>query len=260
MPDTELVVASSLEGAVRWVADTIVADATAAIADHGSFHLCLSGGSTPRDLYVLLSSPLWRARIEWEHVHLYVGDERYVGSADPRSNFRMIRESLVDRILVPPRNVHAMPTTGRDPDSDAKRYEAVLREMLPGGPGGVPRFDVVLLGLGNDGHTASLFPGSPALDETTRLVVGVVPPAAPTPRITLTPVAINAAARVVVLTAGALKAGALRCMLAEHGSPHDIPARILDPDHGRLCVSVDLAACSELDAEPLLDGIVTIRL
>ncbi|MFN8103858.1 MAG: 6-phosphogluconolactonase [Acidimicrobiia bacterium] len=260
MPDTELVVAPTLEGAVRWVADTIVADSVAAIADHAAFHLCLAGGSTPRDLYVLLSSPLWRTRIEWERVHLYVGDERYVGAADPRSNFRMIRESLVDRILVPPRNIHPMPTSSGDPDADAERYEKVLRDNLPAGPEGVPRFDVVLLGLGNDGHTASLFPGSPALDETTRLVVGVSPPSAPTPRITLTPGVINAAARVVVLTAGTLKAGALRCMLAEHGTPHDIPARVLDPDHGSLCVSVDLAACSELDAEPLLDGIVTIRL
>lgn len=260
MPDTELVVAPTLEGAVRWVADTIVDDAASAIAERGSFHLCLAGGSTPRDLYELLSSPLWRARVEWERVHLYVGDERYVGTVDPRSNYRMIRETLVDRILVPPRNVHPIPTGSRDPDVDAERYESVLREKLPAGPDGVPRFDVVLLGLGNDGHTASLFPGSSALDETTRLVMGVTPPMAPTPRITLTPPVINAARRVIVLTAGALKAGALRHMLAERGSPHEIPCRVLDPTDGRLCVSVDLAACSELDAEPLHDGIVTIRL
>lgn len=259
MPDTELVVAPTLEGAVRWVADTIVSDARAAVAHHGSFHLCLAGGSTPRDLYVLLSSALWRTRIEWENVHLYLGDERYVGSLDPRSNFRMIRETLVDRILIPPRNIHPVPTASGDPDADAQRYEAVLRDKVPAGAEGVPRFDVVLLGLGNDGHTASLFPGSSALDESTRLVVGVTPPNAPTPRITLTPVVINAAARVVVLTAGALKAGALRHMLAEDGSPAEIPARVLDPVQGRLCVSVDLAACSELDVEPLHDGIVTIR-
>ncbi|MBX7161865.1 MAG: 6-phosphogluconolactonase [Acidimicrobiia bacterium] len=260
MPDTELVVAATLQGAVRWVADAIVGDAKAAMADHGSFHLCLAGGSTPRDLYALLSSPLWRTRVEWDRVHLYMGDERYVGAVDPRSNYRMIRETLVDRILVPPRNVHPIPTGGRDPEADAARYETVLRNSLPAGSGGVPRFDVVLLGLGNDGHTASLFPGSTAIDETQRLVVGVSPPMAPTPRITLTPPVINAAQRVIVLTGGALKAGALRHMLAEHGSPHEIPARVLDPDDGRLCVSVDLAACSELDAEPLHDGIVTIRL
>lgn len=260
MPDTELVVAPTLAGAVRWVAATIVADAEAAIADHRAFHICLAGGATPRDLYKLLSSPLWRTRIEWERVHLYVGDERYVGAGDPRSNYRMIRETLVDRILVPPRNVHPMLTAGRDPDADAARYEAVLRDLLPPGPTGLPRFDFVLLGLGNDGHTASLFPGSSAIGEDERLAAGVAPPMAPTTRITLTPLAFNAAARIVVLTAGALKAGALRHMLAERGSPLEVPARALDPVDGRLCVSVDLAACSELDAEPLHQGIVTIRL
>lgn len=260
MPDTELVVAPTLDAAVSWVARTIVADAIAAIADHHAFHICLAGGATPRDLYELLASPLWRTRIEWERVHIYVGDERYVSPGDPRSNYRMIRESLVDRILVPPRNVHPIPTSGRSPDADAARYEAVLRDLLPPGPDELPRLDFILLGLGNDGHTASLFPGSSAIEEPARLVAGVVPPMAPTPRITLTPLAINAAARIVVLSAGALKAGALRHMLADRGSPVDIPARALDPVDGRLCVSVDLAACSELDVEPLHDGIVTIRL
>jgi len=259
LADTELVVAQSLEGAIRWVAEQFVTAAQKSFADHGVFHACLAGGATPRDLYEMLSSPLWRTRVEWDRVHLYVGDERYVGPLDPRSNFRMIRETLVDRILVPPRNVHPIPTTSQDPWADAAGYEQTLRNCLPEGPDGVPRLDFVLLGLGPDGHTASLFPGSTALTEDKRLVVGVTPPMAPTTRITMTPRLFNAAAAVTVLTAGSLKAGALRHLLAARGRVTDIPARALDPVDGRLVVAVDLAACAELDAEPLRDGIVTTR-
>jgi 6-phosphogluconolactonase len=256
---TDLIVASTIRDAVRWVAEQLNTQSAESLDATGTFTLCLAGGGTPRSLYELLASPLWRARLDWSRFEIYLGDERYVPPTDPRSNFRMIREALIDRVLVPQRNVHPIPTLGRNIDADADRYAATLRKTLPDDDG-APVFDFLLLGLGPDGHTASLFPGSWALDETERPCVGVRPPAAPTPRITLTLPVLNAARHVVVLTAGHLKAGALAEMLAAPGAASDVPARRLSPKSGRLVVVCDLEACERLDAVPLREGIVTIRI
>ena len=260
MSGVELIVAPDLNGATRWVAERIADVAEAAVGDSGACSLLLAGGATPRSLYELLSSPLWRARLDWSPISVYVGDERYVPPNDPRSNFRMLRETLLDRILIPPRNVHPVPTGAGTPDRDAETFEKLLRKTLPHNEDDVPQIDLALLGLGPDGHTASLFPGSRAIRESERLVLAVRPPDAPTSRITVTPRLLNAAREVVILTAGALKAGALLRVLARDGAPESIPARLVDPASGRFASATALEACERLDEEPLRDGIVTIRL
>ncbi len=153
-----------------------------AVRRHGRCALVLSGGKTPRALYVLLASE-FRDRIPWAGVHVFWGDERYVPAQDPDSNYRMARETLLDHVPCPAENIHPMPTSFASPDAAAQDYERTLRGYFNGD---WPRFDIVLLGLGEEGHTASLFPGSPALTERTRWVVAVNVAAKPPERLTLT--------------------------------------------------------------------------
>ena len=135
-----------------------------AIARSGRFTVALSGGSTPKVLYSLLASPEYRERIDWLHVHLFWGDERCVPPDHPESNYRMVQEALLSKIQIPPENIHRM-AGEKDPQTAAVEYEQELRDFFQT-KDAAPRFDLILLGLGEDGHTASLFPGTPAPDET----------------------------------------------------------------------------------------------
>ncbi len=175
------------------------------------FHLTLSGGNTPQTLYTLLATN-FRDKIPWESVHLFWGDERYAPPSDPMSNYHMVRQALIDRVRIAPSNVHPIPTNFPDPDQAAKTYEAVLRTCFPTP---WPTFSLVLLGLGNDGHTASLFPNSPALEERKRWVMPTLGPTEPHRRITLTLPALTHAKQIYFLVAGVDKADALRRTLTE---------------------------------------------
>lgn len=198
-----------------------------AIARDDGFYAGLSGGSTPRALYQRLRPE----DLPWDAVDLFFGDERCVPQNDPRSNFRMVRESLLDR--VPDARAHYL----HDPDE----YQALLKASL--GPKG--RFDLLLLGLGEDGHTASLFPGSPALEEESRWVV-MAPGAPPvTERLTITPPIIRAAYRVLVLVSGASKAKILKEVL--EGEPGRYPAQFISQAQGKVEWLVDLEAASLLE-------------
>ena len=191
-----------------------------AVQTGGTCSIVLSGGSTPRTLYHLLASQ-FPAQIPWAHVHLFWGDERYVPPEDPRSNFRMAKETLLDHVCCPAANVHTMPTHFSDADVAARDYERTLRTCFDGE---WPDFDLVLLGLGDDGHTASLFPGSLALAEKTRWVVATKVPAEPPLRLTLTLPALTRAATIYVLVAGSNKAHALRQVLEGVGDWIRYPA------------------------------------
>lgn len=256
MPRIDLVAAPTLDKSVSWVADRILKIYGEAVAAGDECAIALAGGSTPQSLYRLLSSPLWRARLDWNDVCVYTGDERYVPIGDPRSNYRMISETLLDNVTIPARNVHPIPTSAPSIHDDAATYAETLMDELPVDAGGLPVFDLVLLGIGADGYTAGLFPGSPALREDRRLVVGVRPPAAPAPWITLTAPVINAARHVIMLASGPLKAGALARMLARAGSASEIPARAIDPDPGTMTIAADAAACSDLPRVNLRPGVV----
>ena len=223
------------------VAAAITDVAQAAIERSGRCSLLLSGGSTPRTTYELLATR-YRHRMDWTHIHLFWGDERFVPHGDPRSNYRMAREALVDRVPCPPANVHPIPTGLPSADVAARRYEETLRAHFPGDR---PAFDVALLGLGDDGHTASLFPGSSALTDAGRWVVAVATPAEPPLRITLTIAALTEAAQLFVLVSGAGKAAALRHALDPASDPMQYPAAGLQSAAGRVVWWADRAAAPD---------------
>jgi 6-phosphogluconolactonase len=191
-----------------------------AVQTSGRCSLVLSGGNTPRALYAHWASR-FALEIPWGRVHVFLGDERFVPPDDPRSNFRMAREALLDHVPIPAANVHSMPTSLDTPELAAEAYEATLRRHFDGDR---PHFDLLLLGLGSEGHTASLFPRSPALDETTRWVVPATVPADPPSRLTLTIPALNAAFHTYFLVTGSEKAAALGHVLDAAADTRTYPA------------------------------------
>jgi 6-phosphogluconolactonase len=219
----------------RHVAEWVV---EAAIAAKGPFRVSLSGGSTPKALYELMASDEFRPRFPWPLVSWYWGDERFVPYDDPESNFRMAREALLAKAPVPPENIHPIPVDGT-PESAARRYERTLQEAY-GAPlldPARPLFDVTLLGLGPDGHTASLLPGQPVLEERRRWVAAV-PHGRPEIRITMTYPAIESSRHVAFLVAGRDKAEVLRAI---HAGSSEVPAARVRPA-GELIWFVDRAA------------------
>lgn len=201
-------------------AEAAVRTINESVERNDSFSVALAGGNTPRTLYRLLSTR-FQHQIPWTKVHVFWGDERYVPLTDPQSNYRMARETLLDAVPCPAGNVHPMPTELADPDLAAREYEKTLRNHFSED---WPRFDLVLLGLGEEGHTASLFPGSPALNETKRWVVAVKAPAKPPLRLTLTLPAITEAANIYFLVTGSNKAQAIHHVLAGSPDPTNYPA------------------------------------
>ncbi len=197
-----------------------VADWMTAAAQNANapFRISLSGGSTPKALYALLASNRFRDRFPWQRVHWYWGDERFVPHDHPDSNYRMVREAMLSKAPVPPENVHPIPTDG-DPDDAARRYERLLQQAYGATAlsSARPLFDVMLLGLGADGHTASLLPGEPVLDERKSWVAAVAH-GRPEIRITLTYPAIESSARVAFLVTGSDKAGILGAIRAGNKS------------------------------------------
>jgi 6-phosphogluconolactonase len=205
-------------------------------------HVTLSGGSTPRRMHELLAEDT--TGIDWSHVHLYWGDERCVGPDDPQSNYRMALESLITRVPIPPENVHRI--RGEDPPEKAARdYEEVLKRTFGVEPPDLPRFDLLLLGVGSDGHTASLFPGTAALNERERWVVANYVPQLGTWRITLTFPVINNAAIVMFLVAGRDKADAIHRIFSP-GIADKPPAAFVDPRNGVAIWLLDSEAATGL--------------
>jgi len=219
-----------------------------AIADHGRFYVALSGGSTPGAMFQQLRKPGHRTRVDWSRVHIFWGDERCVPADDPASNYHMTRGVLLDFVSIPLKNIHRIPgEVGAEAAAEA--YEKVLQGTF--GVDHLPRFDLILLGLGEDGHTASLFPGSVALAESRRWCVGVehnTPPPPLVPRVTLTFPVINAATQVLFLVAGSAKADILAKVLrpVETGQVA-LPAQQVVPLKGKLTWLVDQAAASKWD-------------
>jgi 6-phosphogluconolactonase len=229
---------------VRAEAERIVTAAADAIRARGGCLVALAGGSTPAPLYRLLADPQYSSRIDWSKIHVFWGDERCVPPDDPDSNYRMTREALLDHVPIPRDNVHRI--RGEDPPEEgARSYERLLRGFF--GPADPPArtFDLALLGMGRDGHTASIFPGSSATTEARRWAV---PVHAEVPhemwRVTLTTVVLNAAADVTFLVSGGDKAARLREILqgggAKSGPP--LPAQLVKPLRGALHWLVDADA------------------
>ncbi|MGE5617794.1 MAG: 6-phosphogluconolactonase [Sphingomonadaceae bacterium] len=272
MIQRNLIVKPNLQRLSEAAAGLFAELAADAIARRGRFAVALSGGSTPKRLYQLLANAPWREQIDWGRCHLFWGDERLVPADHPDSNYRLARETLLRRLPIPLGQIHRVPVEVGVGESVAAAYEAEMRRFfvedtarqhphadeeraagdeaapgdseprhLSGGSAETPRFDLVLLGLGSDGHTASLFPGHSAVEEQVRWVVatpsGRLPP--PVDRVTLTLPVINAARAVLFLVAGADKAPVLRQVLAGEAS---LPASLVRPSDGELYWLVDEAA------------------
>lgn len=235
----EIRVLADADAIARAAADYIRDLAAQSIQAHDRFSLALSGGSTPRKLYQLLAQ---QTGIDWRHVHIFWGDERCVASDHVDSNYRMAKESLLDHVPIPGEQIHRMKGE-LDPAHAAAEYEHILRDHFGQSQ---PRFDLVLLGMGDDGHTASLFPHTAALSETQRWVVGNFAEAKQTWRITLTAIAINAAQNVMFLVSGIDKAERLRQVLKGPYSPDELPSQLIKPVDGKLIWMVDSPAASLL--------------
>jgi 6-phosphogluconolactonase len=235
---------ADLETLSQAAAELFAQQAKAAIEARGRFSVALAGGKTPQKTYELLARSPLRDRIAWKHVHVFWGDERCVSIEDPRSNALMARTALLDRVPVPPAQIHPI-QCAVSPEDAARRYELLLRSFLGPGP---PGLDLILLGLGEDGHTASLFPHKPVLAETDRWVAAVYPAEQGLHRVTLTPVIINRAATVVFLVSGASKAEVLREVLEGPQAPLRLPAQLIEPQSngGESYWLVDRDAASKL--------------
>ncbi len=241
----ELQVHPNLEDLSAAVARLFVQLARQRIVQTGQFSVALSGGSTPRRLYELLGSEDFSRQIEWPKVHLFQVDERCVPPEHSASNFRMIRESLLERVEIPDRNVHRV--DGELPPAEAaQKYEEDLRKFFSVQPPEFPRFDLLYLGMGADGHTASLFPGSKNLNELARWAVPSEPGPEGLDRVTLTVPVLNNAAHIIFLVTGSEKSETLARVLAPLGIDSPLPAQLVAPSDGLVHWHCDEAAASQL--------------
>jgi 6-phosphogluconolactonase len=237
-----------VETLARAAAEEIASALESAIRNQGSATFVLTGGNTPKPVYEILAGSPYRERVDWERIDFFWGDERCVPPDHPESNFGMARQTLLSRIPVTESRIRRILGELEDAEKSALRYEAEIRRAA--GSAGIPSFDLVLLGMGQDGHTASLFPG--AVWDEQRLVVAVSVPGLASSRISMTPRLLNSARKVIFLTAGAAKAPALAKVLEDPTS--DYPARKIRPIAGSLTWMVDEPAASLLSSESLLES------
>jgi 6-phosphogluconolactonase len=226
-------------------AEKVIRVATDSIAQSGRFTIALSGGSTPKNLFTLIAANA-SSSLPWEKVFFFWGDERHVPLDDPDSNFRMAKESLLSKIPIPPANVFPVPADNPDAAAAAEAYEQTLKKFFALGPGELPRFDLILLGMGPDGHTASLFPETAALQEKSRLVVANWVEKLKASRITFTLPVLDAAHCVAFLVSGGDKAAVLREVLEGDAPGEKYPSKLVRPVDGKLIWFVDRAAASLL--------------
>jgi 6-phosphogluconolactonase len=236
----------------RVAAERFVSAAKSAVAANGRFTVVLSGGSTPKTLYSLLANDVeLRAQVPWQLTYFFFGDERNVAPVDPDSNYRMAYEALLSKAPVDASHVFRMKGELQDTEEAATDYERVLREFFRPAEGELPRFDLVFLGMGPDGHTASLFPMSGALNEQQKLVKSNWVEKLHTYRITLTAPVLNAAAQVIFLVQGPDKAQSLKAVLQGAYQPQSLPSQLIRPSKGSLLWLVDSAAAALLDKKSL---------
>lgn len=211
-----------------------------ALAERGTAAIALSGGSSPLDAYALLA----KETFDWTKIHVFWVDERCVPPDDDRSNYLHAKKAFLDAIAIPEGNVHRMEGEAADPAAFAASYEALLRKTIPAKTGEVPALDLVVLGIGDDGHTASLFPGYPDVDITDRLVTATkpAPTSPPVPRITLTPPVLEAAKASVIIVLGAKKHEPLERIWSTSGTVAETPSRIIRGFHGSITWVIDRAA------------------
>ena len=239
----EIHIVTNAEALSRTAAAEFVDRATAAVHEKSSFTVALSGGSTPKSLYALLANDTaLRERMPWGNTYCFWGDERHVPPDHPDSNYRMAYDAMLSKVPIPPANIHRIKGEYPDAEQVAHEYEQTLQSFFHLTVGQYPRFDLVLLGLGPDAHTASLFPGTKALHEQQQLVVANWVGKFYAERITMTAPVLNNAACVVFLVSGEEKALPAKAVLEGRYEPSQLPAQLIQPRHGRLVWLMDQAA------------------
>jgi 6-phosphogluconolactonase len=245
MTNRNVIVCRDIQELSQKAAAEFIRLAQEAVGRTGRFTVALSGGSTPLALYSLLASPGYCERIPWSQVHLYFGDERCVPPQHADSNFHMVQETLLAKIILPRENCYRI-AGELDPAVAAADYEQQLRKLFGVPAGGVPRFDLMLLGLGVEGHTASLFPGSDALTDQQHLVVATFVEKLQAHRVTLTLPVINHAAQVLFLVAGKDKAPVVEQIVGTLPEAAELPAARVQPIDGGLIWLITQDAASEM--------------
>ncbi|HKV01852.1 MAG TPA: 6-phosphogluconolactonase [Ktedonobacteraceae bacterium] len=225
-------------------AQHIVRIANESIVTYGRFTMALSGGTTPRKTFELLGSEPYSKQFNWTLVHIFWGDERCVPPESPDSNYRMAHEVFLSKIPIPAVQVHRM--LASEPDRDAASQEYVEEMQRVFATDDIPSFDLIQLGMGPEGHTASLFPHQEALHEERRLVMPVSVPKPPPDRLTFTPLLLNAARNILFLVTGSDKADALHAVLEGPYQPDEYPAQIVRPPNGEVVWMVDTAAAQNI--------------
>jgi 6-phosphogluconolactonase len=234
----EIVVCSGAANLYRAVAEFLVTYSNSIVSSLGRCVIALPGGNTPRGFFQLLAHDPYRSALPWLQLHFFWGDERCVPWDHPESNYGLAYETFLGPLSIPKRNIHGIVVEDHSPVQSAEDYEQELRDFFQLGPGKYPRFDLILLGMGVDGHTASLFPGGPELGVRKGLVTWAQPKASSTARITLTLGTINRARHVVFLVSGANKAATLRRVL---DGEEKFPAALVQPREGMLTFFIDEA-------------------
>ncbi len=227
------------------LAGWIIKDIQTVLAQKEHYDLVLSGGSTPKALYKLLASLPWREQVAWNKIRFFIGDERYVPFDDERHNGRMAHDILLDHVPVLKDNVYLM-NTSLAPEAAARLYEKTLQAHYDGKP---TTFDLVLLGMGDDGHTLSLFPGTAVVHETEKWVAAPFVPAQDMYRITLTQTPVKKAKAIIFLAAGTQKANTLKEVLQGDYRPDDYPSQLINASNDNVHWFVDEAAASALQKE-----------
>jgi 6-phosphogluconolactonase len=245
--DREIRVLADSAAIAKRAAQEFIQAAAEAVRIKGSFNVALAGGSTPKALYnLLVNDPALRSQVPWDKIHLFFGDERHVAPDHPDSNYRMASEAMISKSPLKPEQVTRIKGEYPDTEQAALEYEKALREYFKLKAGEYPRFDLVLAGMGNEGHTLSLFPGTKALHADGRIVVRNWIGKLYTERITLTAPAAGNAAHIIFMVTGADKAPALKAVLEGPFEPEQLPAQLLQPQNGKLLWLVDTAAGSML--------------
>lgn len=244
MGKPQIIVLDEAEAMSVRAAEEIVHISGESICTHGQFTLCLTGGNTPAEIYSLIATR-FQLSVDWNAVHLFWGDERCVPPDDEASNYGMANRTMLSRLNLDADQIHRMRGED-DPQAAAAAYEEELRDFFTLEQGEFPRFDLILLGMGDNVHIASLFPGIPAIHENSRLAVAVEVDAPQRRRITLTPPVLNHAARVMFIVSGQGKAEAVRLALEGPRDPDKYPAQLIDPDRTEVMWLLDRAAAGKL--------------
>jgi len=248
-PGTRVYIKQSAHGVAYTAAEFFLRLAKQAAAEGQRFRVALSGGSTPKMLYELLASDtnIFRTDVPWGNVDFFFGDERWVPHDHPDSNYKLADDFLFRPLGIAEVNVYPIRTTGVDSDESARQYETTLRDVLDTRHDGeVPELDLVFLGMGDDGHTASLFPGTDVVHDNERLAAAVYVPKLSANRVTLTPLTLNSAAHVLFMVTGAAKAPALREVLEGTYDPDRFPSQVLRNSLGQVTWLVDKDAAARL--------------